>query len=46
VCLSMKIISWNARGLGSFEKKREVRNLVREKKSIYSLYSGNKVVCV
>jgi len=31
VCLSMKIISWNIRGLGSFEKKREVRNLVREK---------------
>jgi len=28
----MKIISWNIRGLGSFEKRREVCNLVREKK--------------
>jgi len=27
----MKIISLNVRGLGSFEKRREVRNLVREK---------------
>jgi len=27
----MKIISWNIRGLQSFEKKREVRNLVQEK---------------
>jgi len=29
----MKIISWNVRGLGGFEKKREVSQLVREKKS-------------
>jgi len=28
----MKIISWNVRGLGSFEKRREVCHLVREKK--------------
>jgi len=28
----MKIISWNVRGLGSFEKRREVSKLVREKK--------------
>jgi len=28
----MKIISWNVRGLGSFEKKRDVCQLVREKK--------------
>ena len=27
----MKIISWNVRGLGSFEKRREVCHLVREK---------------
>jgi len=27
----MKIISWNVRGLGSFEKRREVSQLVREK---------------
>ena len=30
--MKMKIISWNIRGLGSFEKRREVCNLVREKK--------------
>jgi len=28
----MKIISWNVRGLGGFEKRREVCQLVREKK--------------
>lgn len=28
----MNIISWNVRGLGSFEKRREVGNLLREKK--------------
>jgi len=27
----MKIISWNVRGFGSFEKRREVKQLVREK---------------
>lgn len=27
----MKIISWNVRGLGGFEKRREVNQLVREK---------------
>lgn len=27
----MKIISWNVRGLGVFEKRREVRQLVNEK---------------
>jgi len=27
----MKIVSWNVRGLGSVEKRREVCNLVREK---------------
>jgi len=29
----MKIVSWNVRGLGGFEKRREVRKLVGEKKS-------------
>ena len=29
--VTMKIISWNVRGLGSFKKRREVRQLVREK---------------
>jgi hypothetical protein len=28
----MKIISWNVRGLGGSEKRREVSQLVREKK--------------
>ena len=32
VCFVMKIISWNVRGLGIFEKRREVCHLVREKK--------------
>jgi len=27
----MKVISWNVRGLGGFEKRKEVRALVREK---------------
>lgn len=32
VCVEvMKIISWNVRGLGGFEKRREVKQLVREK---------------
>jgi len=34
VCVVLiKIISWNIRGLGDFEKRREVSQLVREKKS-------------
>ena len=27
----MKIVSWNVRGLGGLEKRKEVRDLVREK---------------
>jgi exonuclease III len=27
----MKVVSWNVRGLGRVEKRKEVRNLVREK---------------
>lgn len=27
----MNIISWNVRGLGGFEKRKEVRQLVKEK---------------
>jgi exonuclease III len=27
----MKIISWNVRGLGGFEKRREVSQMVKEK---------------
>jgi exonuclease III len=30
VCV-MKLVSWNVRGLGGFEKRREVSRLVREK---------------
>lgn len=29
--MRMKIITWNVRGLGGFQKRREVSNLVREK---------------
>jgi hypothetical protein len=28
----MRIITWNVRGLGGYEKKQEVRNLINEKK--------------
>jgi len=28
----MKLVSWNARGLGGLEKRREVRELVKEKR--------------
>jgi len=30
--VSMKLISYNMRGLGGWEKRREVQRLVREKK--------------
>jgi len=39
----MKIISWNVRGLGSLEKRREVRHLVRQKNLfIFLRYSVDK----
>jgi len=28
----MKVVSWNVRGLGGFEKRKEVRSLVTEKR--------------
>jgi len=42
LCFIMKIISWNV-GLGGFDKRREVRHLVKEKQ--HFMYSRNKVVC-
>jgi len=27
----MKIITWNVRGLGGFEKRKEVRSLIQDK---------------
>jgi hypothetical protein len=30
----MKVVSWNVRGLGRVDKRKEVRNLVREKKPL------------
>ena len=44
VVVVMKISSWNVRVLGGFEKRREVCQLVREKKSIHSLPLRNEVV--
>jgi len=34
----MKIVSWNVRGLGSVEKRREVRQLVVEKSLSFYVY--------
>ena len=33
IMVEMKILSYNVRGLGSFEKRAEVRNFIREKHS-------------
>ena len=42
----MKLVSWNVRGLGSFEKRREVRQLVVEKKPfILCLQETKLAVC-
>jgi len=32
----MKLVSWNVRGLGGVEKRREVRKLVEDKKNLGS----------
>jgi len=40
----MKIISWNVWGLGGFEKRREVCNLVREKKPLILCIQETKLV--
>jgi hypothetical protein len=40
VCV-MKTVSWNIRGLGGFEKRKEVRNLVGEETDCV-MYSRNK----
>ena len=39
----MKIISWNVRGLGSFEKRREVCQLVREKNPLIMCVQETKL---
>jgi exonuclease III len=41
----MKLISWNVRGLGGFEKRREVRQLVREKKPFIVCIQETKLTC-
>lgn len=43
--VSMKVISYNVRGLGGGEKRVEVRRLVTEKKSFCFVYSGVQVKC-
>jgi exonuclease III len=42
----MKIISWNVRGLGGFEKKREVSRLVREKNPFILCLQESKLSAV
>jgi len=37
----MKLVSWNVRGLGSVEKRREVRKLVEEKKTFDFMSARN-----
>jgi len=42
----MKLVSWNVRGLGSFDKRREVRKLVEEKKPLILCLQETKLgVC-
>jgi len=42
----MKLISWNVRGLGGLEKRKEVRNLVGEKQPfIICIQETKMVVC-
>jgi len=45
-CVFTKIISWNVRGLGGFEKRREVCNLVREKKPLILCIQETKLVSI
>lgn len=40
----MKLLSFNVRGLGGWEKRREVQRLVREKNPFVFLYSGDQVI--
>jgi len=42
----MKLISWNVRGLGSFEKRREVCQLVREKKPFIPCLQETKLYVI
>ena len=44
LCVVMKIISWNVCGLGWFEKRREVGQLVREKKHFILCIQETKLV--
>jgi hypothetical protein len=42
----MKVISWNVRGLGRVDKRKEVRNLVREKNPLIVCLQETKLqVC-
>lgn len=44
--LEMKLISWNVRGLGSFEKRKEVCSLVQEKVPLFCAYKKQSYKCV
>jgi len=41
----MKIISYNVRGLGGFEKRSEVKRLVVDKKTSCFMFTRIKVEC-
>ena len=38
---SMKLVSWNVRGLGNVEKRKEVRKLVEDKKTVDFMTTRN-----
>ena len=42
--LSMKIISYNVRGLGGFENKNEVKKLVLDKKKTFVLCLQDEIM--
>jgi hypothetical protein len=42
---SMKIISYNVRGLGGVEKRSELKRLVLDKKSVCCMFTRDKNEC-
>jgi len=44
--VEMKVVSWNARGLGGLEKRREVKQLVNEKCSFIMCIQETKLIVI
>jgi len=42
----MQVVSWNARGLGGLEKRREVRQLVNEKRPSIMCIQETKLMVI